>query len=108
MSNIRALFSGLLSLLIVGLTSHGPVTVGNRSELSALWFGFPLPYLHQDQAFWVNPNHYPYVTHFGSPYNYPWEFFWRPWIVDVAFFFLIIAVLQLIVSLVRHHADHQH
>ncbi len=77
-----------IAILLVGLSSFGSVSVMQRTELANLWFGWPLPYLWQDQAFWVNPAVYPYDARFGAPYSYPWAFHWLPWLSDVAIVFL--------------------
>jgi hypothetical protein len=105
---IRALASVFLAVLLVGLTSCGEVTVASRSQLAALWFGFPLPYLMQDQAFFARHTQYPFATRFGSPYSDPWEFLWAAWLVDVAFFMTLIVGFQLVIHIARHHAGPSH
>jgi hypothetical protein len=97
----RVIASLGLAVILVGLSSCGEVIVSSRVELRTLWFGSPFPYLRQNQAFWVNPEQYPYAARFGDPYNYPWEFFWLPWLGDLVLAFLLVMGLQLLIQLVR-------
>lgn len=86
------LFFLTIAIFIAASTTVKKVEVFSHSDLNNVSCGWPLNFIAQDQG-WRDPS-YPWkVPCFASPLENPTKFYWQYFILDAAFFYLLILAM---------------